>query len=192
MVDRDYLLEEKVSDRVSEYRWKHIQGVISTAVDLAKECSVNQQKAYLAALFHDIAREYSSVDLLNQCQTYNIDIDPQERLYPILLHAKLGAYIAYNDFGVSDVDVLQAIRAHTYGSVSMTLLDEILFLADAIEPGRHIEWRQPIVDTLSQSGMKSAMIQCISNTIFSLLKKRQQVHPVTIQMYNSYVQSKSK
>ena len=54
---------------------------------------------------------------------------------PKLLHAKTGAALARDLFGVSD-RVYEAIRWHTTGKPDMTLLEKIIYLADYIEPTR--------------------------------------------------------
>jgi predicted HD superfamily hydrolase involved in NAD metabolism len=54
----------------------------------------------------------------------------------MLLHAKLGAEIAREQFGVDDAEVLSAIEKHTTGAAEMSALDRVVYLADSLEPGR--------------------------------------------------------
>ena len=55
---------------------------------------------------------------------------------PALIHAKLGAYLAENEYGIKDREVLDAITYHTTGRPEMTMLEKILYIADYIEPNR--------------------------------------------------------
>ena len=69
------------------------------------------------------------------CGKYDIINDNLELKSPKLLHAKTGAALARDLFGVSD-RVYEAIRWHTTGKPDMTLLEKIIYLADYIEPTR--------------------------------------------------------
>ncbi len=40
------------------------------------------------------------------------------------------------ELGIENPTVLEAVRVHTMGSLHMSRLDKIIFLADMIEPGR--------------------------------------------------------
>ena len=45
-----------------------------------------------------------------------------------LLHGPVGAYIAESEFGITDEDMLNAIRFHTTGRVSMSRLEKLFLL----------------------------------------------------------------
>jgi predicted HD superfamily hydrolase involved in NAD metabolism len=55
---------------------------------------------------------------------------------PHLLHGPVSAFIARERFKVRDKGILAAISNHTSGRPGMTRLEEIIYLADHIEPGR--------------------------------------------------------
>ena len=57
---------------------------------------------------------------------------------PALIHAKLGAYLAENEYKIKDREILDAITWHTTGRPAMTMLEKILYIADYIEPNRKI------------------------------------------------------
>ena len=69
------------------------------------------------------------------CRQYQIPLDDLERKALKLLHAKTGAAIARDVFGVDD-EIYSAIFWHTTGKADMTLLEKIIYLADYIEPSR--------------------------------------------------------
>lgn len=56
-----------------------------------------------------------------------------------LLHGPVGAYIAQSEFGITDEELLNAIRFHTTGRASMSRLEKIIFVADMIEPNRRFD-----------------------------------------------------
>ncbi len=122
------------------HRYTHTLGVARLAGRLARAHGEDPNKARLAGLLHDLARLYSVERLLAECTARGLPIDAYERANPIVLHARLGAELARELFGVTDEAVLAAIRKHTVAAATMSRLDCIVFLADALEPGR--EYRE--------------------------------------------------
>jgi len=54
-------------------------------------------------------------------------------------HAFAGAVLAKRDYGVTDEEILRAIRLHTTGDAGMSAFDALIYAADLIEPGRAFE-----------------------------------------------------
>jgi predicted HD superfamily hydrolase involved in NAD metabolism len=119
-----------------EHRYAHSVRVARAADLLAQRHGLDARKARLAGLLHDLARLYSPQQLLTECEARGLSIDAAERAHPMLLHAKLGAAIARERFGVENAEVLSAIEKHTTGAGEMTALDCVVYLADSLEPGR--------------------------------------------------------
>ena len=116
------------------HRFRHVIGVEITAVQLAENLGANGQKARLAALLHDCAKYLSLEEQAALAKRDGSDLDPQ--VDGMILHAPAGAALARERYGVTDEEVLEAIRYHTTGASDMTLLDEIIWAADIIEPSR--------------------------------------------------------
>lgn len=175
---------KKLEKRLSSKRFKHSQGVAETAVALAKRFGGDPLKARLAGILHDCAREVPRNTLLQTAEAFGIVLGDIERLEPALVHAKLGAKIAQAEYGVNDVEILQAIALHTTGGPSMTLLDKIIYLADFIEPGR----TYPGVDNLrllADTDLDRAVLAACDQTIRFLLEERGLLHPDTIEGRNA-------
>jgi predicted HD superfamily hydrolase involved in NAD metabolism len=119
-----------------EYRYEHSVRVARCAELLAQRHGLDARKARLAGLFHDLARLYSPERLLAEASARGISIGEAERRHPMLLHARLGAAIAREHFGVEDAEVLSAIEKHTTGAAEMSPLDCAVYLADSLEPNR--------------------------------------------------------
>jgi predicted HD superfamily hydrolase involved in NAD metabolism len=119
-----------------EHRYAHILRVARTAEALAHTHHVDPRRARIAGLLHDLARLYPGERLLLECTERGMEIGEFERANPIVLHAPLGAELARDWFGVADEAILSAIRKHTLAAATMSPLDEILYLADGLEPGR--------------------------------------------------------
>lgn len=116
-------------------RIPHVLGTEQEAVRLAVRYGADVEKARRAALLHDCTKKLSMQEQLALCQSYGIPLDDMERKVGSLLHAKTGAEVARDVFGVDD-EIYRAIRYHTTGRASMTLLEKIIYLADYIEPSR--------------------------------------------------------
>jgi predicted HD superfamily hydrolase involved in NAD metabolism len=103
---------------------------------LAQRHREDPYRARLAGILHDLARLYPTGRLVSDCERRGLPIDAFERRNPIVLHAPLGAELARERFGIDDPCVLSAIRKHTLAEPEMTRLDTLVYLADALEPGR--------------------------------------------------------
>ena len=129
-------LQDRLKEILPEKRYYHTLGVSYTAAALAMSHGADIYKAQLAGLLHDCAKYLKSSEMIAECEKYGIEITDTERLAPGLLHTKLGAYFAKEVYGVDDEEILSAILYHTTGKPDMSLLEEIIFVADYIEPGR--------------------------------------------------------
>ena len=90
----------------------------------------------------------------------------------------MGAYLVEKEAGITDVEILDAIRYHTSGRPKMTLLEKIIYLADYIEPGRHFPGVEEVRE-IAKTDLDNALIQAIQNTIIFLMKKNQRIFPLT-------------
>ncbi|MBQ2072598.1 MAG: bis(5'-nucleosyl)-tetraphosphatase (symmetrical) YqeK [Oscillospiraceae bacterium] len=128
-------LREQAYAMLSEKRIAHVAGCESEAISLARRWGEDPELAAEAGILHDITKRLSPKEQLHLCKKYDIICDDAERNTPSLLHAKTGAALARDRFGVPDA-VYDAIRWHTTGKPDMTLLEKIIYLADYIEPTR--------------------------------------------------------
>ena len=121
---------------LSEKRYAHSLSVADTAAKLAIINDADAEKAYLAGLMHDYAKDIPEDKLLAIAQEQGIIKDEAEILAPYILHGPVGAYLLRERKIITDEEILQAIALHTTGAAEMTLLDNIIYMADYIEPGR--------------------------------------------------------
>ena len=153
---------KKVQDKD---RYEHTKGVMYTAGCLAMAYGYDMQKAMLAGLLHDCAKCIPNDEKLELCKKYGIIVSDVERENPSLLHAKLGAYIAREKYGVMDDEVLHAIYVHTTGEPGMSTLDKILFVADYIEPKRDKAPNLAIVRKLAFQDLDECMYKILGDTL---------------------------
>jgi predicted HD superfamily hydrolase involved in NAD metabolism len=174
-----------VKEQLTDHRYQHTLGVMETAIVLAKQYGENEQKAELAAIFHDYAKFRPKGEMQEIIADHGF---PQDLLEynSELWHAPAGAYLVEKEAGVSDREVLDAIRYHTSGRPGMNLLEKIIYLADYIEPGRHFPGVEEVRE-MAKENLDKAVIMAIKNTIIFLMKKNQTVYPDTFYTYNDLI-----
>lgn len=129
-------LQKAVWERLPEKRYLHTLGVSHTSANLALRYGLDMTDAFLAGLFHDIAKPYNDKKMLEKCKKHGLPISAVEERNPYLLHGKLGAWMTENKFHIDNPEILSAITYHTTGRADMTEMEKIVFLADYMEPNR--------------------------------------------------------
>lgn len=172
-------IKRKLESVLSPKRFEHSLGVMDTAVNLAEKYGGNVEKAALAGILHDCAREIKGQAVFELCKKYHINVDYITLAQPELLHGPVGAVIAAEEYGIEDEDVLKAIECHTTGRENMTLLDKIIFIADYIEPGRKFPGVEEVRE-LAYRDLNRSILLSLDNTIRYVMNKGAFIHPDTI------------
>lgn len=132
--------QKALSGVLTEKRFCHSLGVQDMSFSLAIRYGYPLEKAALAGLMHDCAKDLTDEMLLSECFKYHIAVTQIENKKPDLLHAKLGAYYARSKYEIDDTEILSAIAYHTTGKPDMSLLEKIVFVSDYIEPNRSAKY----------------------------------------------------
>ncbi|MEK5069562.1 bis(5'-nucleosyl)-tetraphosphatase (symmetrical) YqeK [Sporosarcina sp. FSL K6-1508] len=178
-------LKKELAQRMPKERYEHVLRVTETAKNLAATYQIPIVKAELAALFHDIAKFIGKSDQHLFLEKANED----SRLFSFhheLWHAPVGAIIAHDEFGITDMDILNAIRYHTTGRANMSPLEKLIYVSDMIEPGRNF----PGVESLRKDAaenLDTVMEACIYQSVQFLVNKRVPVYPDSIDCYNEHL-----
>jgi len=174
---------EMLKKELSPSRFRHTLGVEETAVKLAERFGADPQKAAEAALFHDCAKcAYSQQEMLELCDKAGLFLEDNERGISQILHAPAGAVLAKKKYGVSDPDVLEAIRWHTTGRRGLTKLEKIVFLADAIEPYRKPYPGLERIRELAKTDLDAAICQSARDTQAYVAARGLPLNPNTAEM----------
>ena len=136
-------LREKVRPYLTEKRARHVAGCEEQAVKLARRWGADVYEAAEAGILHDITKKLSDEEQLIMCDKYGIILDAAERRNPRILHARTGAALARELFGIPD-GIYSAIRWHTTGKPDMSLMEKVIYLADFTEPTRDFEGVEPL------------------------------------------------
>lgn len=181
-------LEKELQSVLKESRFIHTQGVRYTAATLAMCYEQKMMHAQIAGILHDCAKGFSDEKLLYICREQQIEISDSELEAPYLLHAKVGAYLAQEKYGVKEQEVLSAICYHTTGRVGMTPLEQIIFIADYIEPNRKEIPELEKCRKLAFEDLDKATYCILENTLLYLKKTKgeEKIDPTTKEAYLYY------
>lgn len=183
MKDINYICD-RLKRMLSEKRYQHSLSVCKTAVELSVRYGGDIEKAKIAGLVHDYAKELDKVILLKYVKQFDIMLDDVMKIQMELLHGIVGAEIVSAEFEIYDRDVLNAVRFHTTGRVNMSLLEKIIYLADYIEPTRNFKGVEDL-RKVALSDIDKATLMAFDHTIQYVISQRKLLHPDTIHARNS-------
>lgn len=177
-------LYNDVKNTLSEKRFKHSEGVVKRALEYAKIYNVDVETIKLVAIAHDIAKEFTEEENKEFIEKYNIQLDEIEKTNKNLLHSKIGACICKDKYGFTD-DMANAVKYHTTGKDNMSILEKVIYLADATEENRNYIDIDYYVDTVKEN-IDKAMCEVSKWVINVLLERNSAVHLDTVKCYNYY------
>ena len=177
-------MRDLLRSRLKPGRFEHSVGVSETAARLAERFGVDVEKARIAGLLHDCAREYPNSSMLAEAEQRGIAAGPVERAMPLLLHAYIGAYRVKELYEVEDEEIARAIRCHTVGGAGMTALDKIIYFADMIEPHRDYPEVKHLRKLAEKAALDEMLLVGLTESIRFVLEKEHLVHPDTVTARN--------
>jgi predicted HD superfamily hydrolase involved in NAD metabolism len=179
-------IRKSMEKNLDSKRYEHTLGVEYTAAALAMRYDENIKSARIAGLLHDCAKCMSDEKRLSICEKHNISINAVERRNPFLLHAKVGSFLAMDDYGVKDTDIINAILNHTTGRPGMSTLEKIIFIADYIEPGRKQAPNLAEIRKLAFIDLDKALLRVLEDTLTYLKEGGGEMDPMTRKTYDYY------
>ncbi len=189
-VSNDFILslEKKLQQELQPKRYLHTLGVAYLSASLAMCHGVSHRDALVAGLLHDCAKNISNEELFSQCMKLQIPLSEYEVRIPELLHAAYGAYLAREEYGITQEDILLAVRNHTLGRPEMSPLEQIVYLADYFEPER----TQPTTPSLDEirrtafQNLDAATYLVCKNTLQYLTATGKEADPMTYSVFEYY------
>lgn len=179
-------MSEKLKKMLSPHRYQHSLAVMETAKQMASRFEADIQQATVAGLLHDCAKDIPRAEQLAMCEQLHIHLPAETIANPAVIHGELGAYLVGPLFGVNDPAIKNAIRYHTLGRPGMTKLEQIIYLADCIEPTRKPYDGLEQVRRLAMLNLDAAMLACITLTIDHLRERGKPLHSQSLQTQQYY------
>ena len=175
--------KEFVRGRLSDKRYEHTINVKKMAVKLAKRYGADKEKAALAAILHDSAKEISKDEMREIMRQYPQYAEGGENRPTPVWHGICASILARTRWGVEDEAILSAIACHTAGKPGMSKLDKIVYLADMTSAER--DW--PGVNKLRKLELKdldAAMLAALKQTNDFVLSQGKPLDPVSKAAYD--------
>ena len=149
-------IKAMLKSRMNEHRFEHSLNVAKRAVFLAEKNGADPEKAYFAGLIHDICKGITHEEQLAVIENDGIELDEDTKKSPALWHSIAGAVYAEHELGVTDEDVLNAVRYHTSGRGNMSILEKVVYMADLTSAERNYpdaEYTRNITDKNLDQGI---------------------------------------
>lgn len=195
-------IRKEMKKTLEPKRFEHTLSVAYTAANLAALYGEDVNRALTAGMLHDCAKCMSYKKQKELCVKHHVPLSETERKdseYCPVLHAKAGAVLAKEKYGVKDEDILNAIFYHTTGRPQMSVLEKIIYIADYIEPcRRHVKGttkasENDVFTTARRAAFRDldeALLIILGNTLAYLRDKDFKIDPATQETYDYYREQK--
>lgn len=160
-------------------RFAHSLSVAYTSVQLASRYGCDPLRAEQAGLLHDCAKCLPLKEMRRIAENNALTDEEEVLSSEALLHSIVGAFVAETRYGMTDPDVLDAIRYHNTGYPGMSRLDMCVCLADFMEPLRPGFALLDSVRSLSRTSLEKALLLSLEGTVRYVLSKGWYLYPRT-------------
>lgn len=185
----DYeIYKERLKNILSEKRFVHSVNVSKAAEKLAVRYGVDVEKAKIAGLLHDVCKEMDEVTLNELLSEANPELFEAFKKFPFkLYHGPAATVYLRKEFGIDDEEILSAVCFHTTGRANMTIMEEIIFVADDISDERPFDNLKEL-QVLALENINLVAIQKCIWAIQKCINKMITIHPYTVQTYNDMIE----
>ncbi len=142
-------------------RFNHTLEVVKIAELLANKYHADIEKVKIAAILHDVTK-YDAVENHQLLMKSHFNNDDCIHWPKPIWHALSAVIYAKDTLGITDVEILNAIKYHTTGRPNMSLIEKIIFVADFIEPTRKFD----------NSIFRNAAFNDLDLAVFMILKSQ--------------------
>jgi predicted HD superfamily hydrolase involved in NAD metabolism len=180
---------EWLEKRLGPGRMAHSLAVEARARFLARIHGEDEEKAALAGLLHDCCKDMPKPEQLKKIETRGILLDKHTRAQPKLWHAIAASVLLEDELGITDTEILEAVRLHTTGAADMSRLSQVLYLADLTSEDR----AYPDIAhyrALAEENLAAAMLECLAFIIRMLIAEGEIVSRDSIDAYNHFLLTK--
>ena len=177
-------IQERV-DRLPSGLQAHIYRVCKIAGELARQHGLDENRAVLGMLAHDVARAMPGGDLLRLAPELGVPIGLVDRRVPVMLHGPVGAESLRQHDGIDDGPLLEAVYWHTTSHPSLDTLGKVVFLADKLDPNK--QGRYPYLPQLRETAMEDldrATLMFLTKETMARVERGELIHPAMVEARN--------
>ncbi|GAT91205.1 bis(5'-nucleosyl)-tetraphosphatase (symmetrical) YqeK [Apilactobacillus kunkeei] len=178
-------LIEKLKNALTQSRFEHVLRVEQMAIELAKKNDVDVEKASVAGLCHDYAKQRPDDDFIQLIKKFRLD-DLLLQYGNAIWHGEVGYLMVQNELGVTDINILNSIKHHTTGATYMSKLEQIVYMADYIEMGRDFPGVEEARE-ITFNNLADGVAYQTKHTLQYLISANKPIYPKTIDTYNEWV-----
>lgn len=175
---------ELLEIRLKKSRFNHTLGVVETSAKMARFYGIDSIATMTAAALHDYAKNLSASELLTYATEKGLEIDSVMCASSELLHGAVGAAMVREELGIENLEILNAIAYHTVGRKQMSQMEKIVYLADAIEPGRSEYPGLEDLRELAFENLDAGVLASVTSTLNYVLECGLAIHPNSVDLYN--------
>lgn len=154
---------EKLKREIPIKTFNHSVSTTLYAMKFVAKLKLNYDKVFLSCILHDAAKHIKK----------EINGVP-----PPVVHQYLGAEIAQSEYGITDEEILSAIKYHTSGKPNMTTLEKLVYVADMVELSRKYE-RVEILRAEVENDFEKGFVLCVKSAMDKLLEEKNPIYPLT-------------
>lgn len=190
-----YRIRKKVYEKFSHNsedlkRFNHMEEVVKMALYLkdmyGDKFDIDYEKIKIAGILHDYTKNMSFEEATKYLEKYlTFDELEEAKKAPSVIHSITAYYLVQEELGINDEEILKAILYHTTGNPNMSKLEELIFVADAVELTRTYEGVEEIRKRVYEDFYKG-MLYMIEQTLKHLKEKGWYINPKTIETYEYY------
>ncbi len=177
-------LYKVVGQLQNEKRYVHTLGVIEMAKKLGRTYNLDLQQCELAALLHDVTKQIPKEMQIELLATVD---DQFVKDNSALWHSFTGSIYANRELGITDQEVLDAIKYHTTGKSGCSSLAKVIYLSDYLEHGRDIEEAAKFRDMIGLTSLDNLYNQVAKARISHELSLGHELHSFTKELYESII-----
>lgn len=179
--------EAELADRVGPKRFAHSRGVAATAGRLAEAYGLDAAAARLAGILHDWDKAYDDPAILARAAELGVVADAELMGLPRLLHGLTAAAALGQEHPEIPGEVLSAVERHTIGAADMQPLDMVVYIADAIEPGRMGEEAEELRALVGKVDLRDLYVRTYAHLMSGMLDRRKRLYSKTVDFWNAYM-----
>ena len=174
-----------LKSRLTGERFIHSLNVADMAKELAAIYGCDEGKAYYAGLIHDCTKNTPEEKQLKIMRDAGIELTELEMNNKKLWHAISGSAFIQSEYGITDPEIVSAVRYHTTGKADMTLLQKIIYVADFTSAERDYHNVNEIRH-YARTDIDRAVFEGADFCIKELEKHGRDIHPDTVAARNYY------
>lgn len=177
-------IQERV-DHLPSGLQAHIFRVCEIARELAQQHGLDEERAVLGMLAHDVARAMPGGELLRLAPELGVPVGLVDRRVPVMLHGPVGSELLRQRDGIDDTPLLEAVYWHTTSHTSLDILGKVVFLADKLDPNK--QGRYPYLPQLRETAMEDldrATLMFLTKETMARVVMGELIHPAMVEARN--------